>query len=488
MHEKLNLNIEADKPQDNCAVVGVFSRTEDVSQIALEGLIELNHRGQEGAGIVASNGRRFKEIKDSGLAETVFRIKHDGPPRLRGSFIALAQDRYSTSGSLDEIQPFIEDGIALSHNGNFTNVEQLKEEYDLPDEIDGARSDSRVGLAVINKMPGIPEERIKRGIPRLEGASSLVISTLEALYASRGAHGFKPLTIGRLKNEKGYVVVSETAALRLMGAEFLRDVEPGETIRIDDSGVTTVALDKRKISQCIFELGYIGRIDSKIFGIPVAEFRRRQGGILARHLPEWARYIAPVPNSGRGAELGVISSEIARASGIIPTEVFYPNPYRGIVRGPRTFILPDERVKAATEKYSVIESNVEGNDLIIVEDSIVRGSMSRQVQILRSHGARRIGGMVAFPPIGHACGYGVDFGTNELLASKKELQSHGKPDVEKIRQYLGLDFLYYISNNELLEAALGNPVEIEDFGDSDFCGACFTGKYPTPIDGIIAKT
>jgi len=483
MHEKLTyiLSSEREKPQDNCAVVGVYSKSCDISKVAIEGLIELNHRGQEGSGIAVANSQEIKVVKDSGLAEVVFKIKKD-LPRIPGAFVAIGHNRYSTSGSLSELQPFIEKDIAIAHNGNLTNIKRLKDEFSLPDEIDNARSDTRIALSVINKMEGLEEERILKALPLFEGAYSFVFATRNALFASRDPKGFRPLVLGKLK-ENGYVVASESAALRSMGAYFLRDIEPGETVKINDDGITTIAFErKEKLSQCIFELIYISRPDSVVFGIPVMEFRKRQGEILARHLPD-ADVVSAVPRSGIGAALGVLASEIARISGIEMVEAFYPNPYRNIANGgPRTFILPDGRDKAVTEKYSVIETSVRGKDIVLVDDSIVRGSMKRIVKMLRSHGASSVHALIASPPLISACHYGVDFGDGELLANRI-------PGIEEIREYLGLDSLYYISYAELLEAVLGNKVENtpDVFENNNFCGACFTGKYSTSVIGKIEK-
>lgn len=473
---------ENEKLRDNCAVVGVYSRSQRVAEIALEGLIELNHRGQESSGIAVANRDRIQAIKDSGLAEIVFKIKRDLPD-IPNAYVAIGHNRYSTSGSLSEMQPFVDGGIALAHNGNLTNVRQLKDQFGLPDEIEGAGSDTRMALAVTNRMEGTEKEKILQALPLFEGAYCFVFATRNALYASRDPKGFKPLVIGKLKGD-GYVVASETAALRSMGARFFREVKAGETIQIDSEGLRTIALvgGNERLSKCIFELIYFSRPDSVVFGIPVMEFRKRQGEMLAKHLPD-VDVISSVPRSGIGATLGVVASEMARISGITLVEAFYPNPYRNVAKGgPRTFILPNGRDKAATKKYSVIETSVKGKSIVLVDDSIVRGSMRRIVQILKSHGASAVHALIASPPIRSACRYGVDFDNGELLA-------HKIPDAEEIRKYLGLDSLYYISYAELLEAVLGNPVENvpEVFEKNNFCGACFTGRYPTLTGGEIGK-
>jgi len=470
--------------QEECAVVGVYSTIlKPVAEIALEGLIELNHRGQESSGIAVAGENGIWVVKDAGLAEVVFKIKHDLSDAPDAP-VAVGHDRYSTSGSLSDMQPFNDGNIAFAHNGNLTNIKQLKAQFNLPDEIDGAKSDTRMALAIINSMQGTEKERILQALPLFEGSYCFVFGTKNALYASRDPRGFKPLVIGKIKDD-GYVVASETAALRLMGASFLREVKAGETIQIDKDGLKTIALDNRneKLSRCIFELIYFSRPDSVVFGIPVMDFRRRQGEILARHLPD-VDVISSVPRSGIGAALGVVTAEVKRISKLtpIPVEAFYPNPYRGVVKGSRTFMQPNGRDKAQTEKYSIIEKSVMGKRVVVVEDSIVRGSMKRIVKMLRSHGAREVHALVASPPLKNSCYYGADFLDGELLA-------HVIPDIEERRKDLGLDSLYHISYAELLEAVLGNPVEnvAEAFEENGFCGACFTGEYPTLIGGEIGK-
>lgn len=480
MHEKAIVYQEEEKPRDNCAVVGVFSKTQDVATTVLNGLIELNHRGQEGSGIAIANGHEIKLEKDSGLADIVFSLKHVLPD-LPNSFVAIGHNRYSTSGSLSEMQPFVDDGIAVAHNGNLINVRQLKDKFDISDEIDGARSDTRIALAVINRMEGTEKERILQALPLFEGAYSFVFATKDALFASRDSRGFRPLSVGELPNG-GYVVASETSAFSSMGARFLRDVRPGETVMVDKDGLRTIVLDSKneKLSQCIFELIYISRPDSVVFGIPVMEFRLRQGRILARHLPD-VDLIMPVPRSGIASALGV-GSVVAKERGTPYIEGLYTNPYRGIIDGGRTFIRPNGRDKAATEKYSVNEVVVFGQRIAIIDDSIVRGSLRIVVEKLRKHGVKEVHALIASPAISHSCHFGVDFGKEELLANRIE-------DPQERAKYLGLDSLYYISYAELLEAALGNPVENipEVFEQNDFCGACFTGRYPIKTDGTIKK-
>lgn len=482
MHCK-NQNFLDDTPRDNCAIVGIFSYTSHISQVLLNGLVELNHRGQEGSGIIISNGKEFKMVKDSGLAGIVFTVKHP-LPELSNTFLGIGHNRYSTSGSLSEMQPFFEKGIGIAHNGNLTNIIQLKEKYKIATIVKGAQSDTRIALSVINTMKGNEEERIVAGVKELEGAYSFIFITKKALFASRDPLGFRPLSIGKLLKGKGFVLASETCAFASMGAEYIRDVLPGETIRIDENGVESIGIHKpdKKLAQCIFELIYIARPDSVVFGIPVMNFRLRQGEILARHLPD-VDLVVPVPRSGISAALGIAASKAARVKNAIFLEGLYANPYRGSIDGARTFIRPNGRDLAATQKYNANEHVIKGKKICLIDDSIVRGSLRLVVEKVRKAGATEVHALIASPPLAHACYMGVDFGDAELLA-------HKIPSLRKRKEYLGLDSLYYLSYSELLEAAVGNPVSENNsssFSDNGYCGACFTGKYPVKIGGAIAK-
>lgn len=470
-----------DSPRDNCAIIGVYSTTTDIPQILLNGLVELNHRGQEGSGIILANGKEFTMIKDSGLAGIVFTIKHQ-LPKLDNAKVGIGHNRYSTSGSLSEMQPFLENGIGIAHNGNLTNVAFLKKEYKIPDTMEGAGSDTRIALAIINKMKGTEEKRILDGVKLLEGAFSFIFILKDSIIAARDPLGFRPLSLGRLKGN-GYVVASENSAFKSMGAEILRDILPGEVVKVSEKGVETLTfLKSEKLAQCIFELIYISRPDSIVFGIPVMQFRIRQGEILARHMPD-VDYVIPVPRSGISAAIGVAGSAAAKKKGIVYMDGLYTNPYRASVDGARTFIRPSGREKAATEKYSANEQILKGKRVCLIDDSIVRGSLRLVVEKVRKAGATKVHALIASPPLTHACYMGVDFGDDELLA-------HKIPDLEERRKYLGLDSLYYLRYSELIEAAVGNSVETNDpsvFAQHNFCGACFTGKYPISIKGAIGK-
>jgi len=492
---------ESEEIHHNCAIVGAYSNGsssngETLSRSVLNGLVALNHRGQEGAGILLANEDAFAIEKDNGLAEIVFTAKRSLPKLLNAS-VCLGQDRYSTSGTDFDTQPFVDQGIACAHNGNLTNISWLREEYNLPSVIDGVESDTRAALAVINRMPGSERDRILEGIKRLEGAYSMVFATTgedPSLFASRDPLGFRPLSLGRFKDGSGFTVASEDVAFGPMNSEFVRDILPGETVMINGDGVTTIAMDNREaLAQCIFELIYISRPDSTIFGTSVYEFRSREGEILGRHLPEGAEVVMPVPRSGIAAAQGVANSEGFRErirsftedKGILYQDGIYTNPYININKGSRTFIQPNQRQEAARSKYSVNQAIVEGKSVVIVDDSIVRGSIAEVVKKLREAGAREVHALIASPELKHACYMGVDFGKGELIANKI-------PDIDDRATSLGLDSLYHMSYSEIIEAAIGNKVEESVAGDifrrNDFCGACFTGEYPLDITGVIPRT
>lgn len=471
--------VHDDSPRDNCAIIGIYSKTQDIPQTILDGLVELNHRGQEGSGMILANGKKFKMLKDSGLAGIVFTIKHKLPD-LENAFVGIGHNRYSTSGSLSEMQPFLEAGIGIAHNGNLTNIKFLKEKYKIPDSMEGAGSDTRVALAIINKMPGKEEERILKGIEELEGAFSFLFILKNCLIACRDSLGFRPMSIG--KHSGGFVIASENSAFASMGAVFVRDVLPGEVIKIDDKGVSTLKmLSTKKLAQCIFELIYIARPDSTVFGIPVMQFRLNQGEILARHMPD-VDIIVPVPRSGISAAIGVAGSSLAKKRGVVFMDGLYTNPYRASIDGARTFIRPSGRDKAATEKYSANEQILKGKRVCLIDDSIVRGSLRLVVEKVRKAGAKEVHALIASPPLTHACYMGVDFGDAELLA-------HKMPDLKQRQNYLGLDSLYHLSYSELIEATLGNSVKTNGdvFSENNFCGACFSGHYPISIKGAISK-
>ncbi len=474
--------------QDGCAVVGVFAPGRPVGRMALAGLIELNHRGQESAGIAVANGERVAVARGQGVAEVVFTFGAK-VPELPNQLLAVGHNRYSTSGALCDAQPLEYNGWVLAHNGNLTNAESLRAEFQ-PPSVNGEQpeSDSAVALQVLAHSRGLTRaERVMKGLARLQGAYSFVLATAETLFGARDPYGFRPLALGRC--EGGWALASESAAFPRMGFELVRELEPGELVRIDAEGLRSYAmapLAPPPPARCIFELVYVSRPDSVVFGTAVEDFRRRTGEILARKSPVAADLVMPVPRSGISAAIGYANAPESRALGIQYAQGLLTNAYAGLMTGFRTFIQPTGRNEAATLKYSVIEAVVRDKDLVLVDDSVVRGSFRHVARKLRQAGARSVHLRVASPPLVSGCYYGVDFGAGELLANQV-------PDMSKRAEVLGVDSLVHVSWRELVEAAVESnlPGAAEDdpkvFGHHGYCGACFTGRYPTDVDGVIPR-
>jgi len=479
---------DVDRARDECGVVGVYAPGRPVGRMALAGLIELNHRGQESAGIAVANGEQFALAKGHGIAELVFTFDQQ-VPELEGQILAVGHDRYSTSGGLCDAQPIEFNGIVMAHNGNLTNASTLRREFP-PPSVDGQRpeSDSAVALQLLSHTEGSGEaERIVNGLRRLQGAYAMVLATNRSLFGVRDPHGFRPLVLGR--TEGGWVLASESAAFPRMGAELVREIEPGELVQIDEDGVASHHLGplaQPPPARCIFELVYLSRPDSFIFGRSVEQFRRRTGEILAQKAPVEADLVMAVPRSGIAATVGYAASAIAREMGITYQEGLLTNAYSGLATGFRTFIQPTGRDAAAVIKYSVIEPVVSGKRLIVVDDSVVRGSFRHIAAKLKACGAREVHLRVASPPLRSGCFYGVDFGEGELLA-------HRYPDHDERAAVLGVDSLVHVSWRELVEIATGQRLDQADEHDPDvflrhgFCGACFTGSYPTDVSGSIPR-
>lgn len=477
-----------DRARDECAVVGVFAPGRPVGRMALAGLIELNHRGQESAGIAVADGVRFRLAKGPGIAEVVFTFDQE-VPELPGQRLAVGHDRYSTSGGLCDAQPLEFNGLVIAHNGNLTNASELAREYP-PPSVDGQRpeSDTAVALQLICRMDGQTiVDKVLRGLRRLQGAYAMVLATPDTLIGVRDPHGFRPLVLGR--TEGGWVLASESSAFTRMGATYVREIEAGELVAIAADGPRSyhlAPLSPPPLARCIFELVYVSRPDSYIFGRWVEQFRRRTGEILARKAPVRADLVMAVPRSGIAATVGYAASEVARELGITYEEGLLTNAYSGLASGFRTFIRPTGRDAAAVIKYSVVEPVVRGKDLIVVDDSVVRGSFRHVAAKLRASGARSIHLRVASPPLVGGCYYGVDFGEGELLA-------HQAPDMAERARRLGVDSLVHVSWKELVEAALDQPLPdtAEDdptvFSAHGFCGACFTRRYPTKVAGAIPR-
>jgi len=450
-----------ESPRDECGVVGITG-VERASEMAFLALYALQHRGQESAGICAIDGGVARLHKRLGLASEVF--DGDVLEGLPGT-TALGHVRYSTAGGgqLANAQPILvryaEGDLAIAHNGNLTNAHDIRNRLVQEGAIFQTDSDSEVIIHLIARSRhDTIEGQIDDALTYLEGAFSLIISVRDTLFAVRDPRGFRPLVLGR--KEGGFVVASETCALDIISAEFIRDVNPGEVLKLRGGELTPLRHLQTALQQapCIFELVYFARPDSKVFGVSVDRSRRAFGRQLAREHPVEADAVLAVPDSANSAALG-----FAEESGI-PFELgLLRNHYVG-----RTFIQPfqADRDFNARVKYAPVREALEGKRIVVVDDSLVRGTTSRSlVNILREAGAAEVHVRIASPPVRFPCYYGIDMPTKEeLMASRFS--------VEEIGKELGVDSLGYISLEGMEEAAAeAGP----------FCNACFSGDYPAPL-------
>ncbi len=455
-------------PRDACGVFGVWSPGEDVAKLAYYGLHALQHRGQESAGIAVSDGRRIVVHKEMGLVAQVF----DEPSltALRGD-IAVAHCRYSTTGASvwANAQPTFRStpavSLALGHNGNLTNTGELAAMLP-PDNgfgVPRATSDTDVLTELFVRGPDGPggvEEAAARVLPLVKGAYSLVFMDEDTLYAARDPQGFRPLVLGRLA--AGWVVASETAALDIVGAAFIREVRPGELISLDERGVRSRIFAAASPKTCLFEYVYLARPDTTIGGRGLHATRVQIGRTLAREHPAAdADLVIPVPESGTPAAIGY-----AEASGIPYGQGLVKNSYVG-----RTFIQPSQtiRQRGIKLKLNPLRDVIAGKRIVVVDDSIVRGNTQQAiVAMLREAGAIEVHVRIASPPVKWPCFYGIDF------ASRDELIA-GSCTVEQIRDSIGADSLGYVSLDGLVAAT-------EQPGGS-LCRACFDGHYPVTVPG-----
>ena len=445
-----------------CGVFGIRSEERDVSRLAYFGLFALQHRGQESAGIAVSDGGRLTVLREMGLVAHVFNEQQ--LQALPGE-VAIGHTRYSTTGAnrWANAQPLVHHGrartVALGHNGNLVNVEELRAEL----VEDGIRlasgSDSEIIAALIARDPAPLLEAAGNAMSRLEGAYSVTALSEGALVAFRDPLGFRPLTLGRIGTD--WVVASETSALDLIGADVVRDVRPGEIVRVDADGLRTVqAAPAGKNALCIFEHVYFARPDSRVAGVEVHGARVRMGERLAREAPAEADLVIGIPDSGTPAAIG-----FSKASGIPFNEALIKNRYVA-----RTFIQPEQgmREQGIKLKFNPLDE-VEGKRIVVVEDSIVRGTTTRQiVSMLFDAGAREVHMRVASPPIVSPCFYGMDFGDDEQL-----LAAHRS--VEEMRALIGATSLHYLSVEAMQEAT--------QLPEDAVCRACFTRDYPTRVPG-----
>ena len=455
-------------PKHYCGIFGVYGHP-NAAELTYYGLYALQHRGQESAGIVTSDGKQFHTHKGMGLVPQVFKgsVLHD----MVGS-IAIGHTRYSTTGSshLRNAQPLTVDcargQIAIAHNGNLTNAAQLREELEAKGSIFQTTVDSEIILHLLAQPNRRGESNnLVRSLHRIEGAYSLVIMTENELIGVRDPHGFRPLCLGRI--DDAWVLASETCALDLINARFVRDVEPGEIVVINRDGITSIQAfpEHERRAFCIFEYVYFARPDSTIANRNVYKVRVEMGRQLAREYPIPADVVVPVPDSGNCAALGY-----SLESGIPFEMAFVRNHYVG-----RSFLQPSQLIRDfdVRVKLNLIEELVRGKRVIVVDDSIVRGTTCKtRVNNLKEAGAKEVHVLVSCPPHMNPCVYGIDFpDRNKLMAASHSL--------EEIRKYLNADSLCYLSQAGMVKAT-GLPANA-------FCMACYDGNYPVPFDPAVNK-
>jgi amidophosphoribosyltransferase len=471
-------------PQDACGVFGVWAPGEEVAKLTYFGIYALQHRGQESAGIAVSNGKQILVYKDMGLVSQVF--DEATLESLKGS-IAIGHARYSTTGSSvwqnaqPTFRPTATGSVALGHKGNLTNTHELTEllakrtaKKAQPENAKNGRSDAAEGATSdTGVMTGLlasyddrsVEEAALDVLPKLRGAFSMVFMDESTLYAARDPQGIRPLVLGRL--ERGWVVASETAALDIVGASFVREIEPGEFLAIDENGLRSEHFAPAEPKGCLFEYVYLARPDTTIADQKVFTVREEIGRRLARSAPVEADLVIPVPESGTPAAIGY-----AKESGIPFGQGLVKNSYVG-----RTFIQPSQTIRqlGIRLKLNPLRDVISGKRLVVVDDSIVRGNTQRAlITMLRQFGAAEVHVRIASPPVKWPCFYGIDF------ASRAELIANGA-SVDEICRSVGADSLAYVELDELVDAT--------HIAKDNLCRACFDGIYPIalPEDDLIGK-
>lgn len=459
---------------EECGIAGVFApratAPTEPARLVFFALYALQHRGQESAGIATGDGARVRAIKRMGLVGQAF--AEPDLDELAGH-LAMGHTRYSTTGSsrLENAQPMlVHDGalgtLAVGHNGNLINARELRAELAARGWTFETSSDTEVLLKTVADSEGATwDERLRRGLPRLVGAWSLVFLAADALYAARDPLGVRPLCLGR--RGEAWVVASETSALDTIGAAFVREIQPGEVLRLDERGPDVVAeLGDGRRALCIFEYVYLASASSRLGGTSMYAARERMGEILAEEQPADADVVIPVPDSAIPSAIG-----FARQSGIPFREGLIKNRYIG-----RTFIQPSQELREhnVALKYNPLREVLDGRRVVVVDDSIVRGSTSGPiVRLLRRAGAVAVHMRICSPPIQHPCYFGVDMARRaELIAAHRS--------VDEIRAHIGADSLGYLSLPGLVRATGGDAHE--------FCTACFSGDYPIPIQLELDKT
>jgi amidophosphoribosyltransferase len=452
-----------DKFREECGVFGIFGHDE-AARLTYLGLYALQHRGQESAGIVSSDGSMLRVELGMGHVNDIFQEK--SLSRLSGR-AAIGHVRYSTAGkvSINEAQPFLVKcgfgQIALCHNGNLPDATEARYQLEMEGAIFSSTSDTEVVLhRIARSRKGNVVDAIVEALKGDDGAFSMLFATPESVIAVRDPRGFRPLCLGEL--DGATVFASETCAFDLIGATYVRDVEPGEIVIVDSRGVRSFyAFEPKRVTHCIFEHVYFSRPDSIVFGSSVNKSRHRMGKQLARECPTDADIVVPVPDSGVAAAIGY-----AAQSGLKFRFALVRNHYVG-----RTFIEPQSQIRhfGVKIKLNPVRDLIEGNRVVLIDDSIVRGTTSKKiVKMVREAGATEVHMRISCPPTIAPCYYGVDTPTKEELIAAQN-------SIEEIRQYLDADSLGYLSIEGLLES-------VSDPGGTKYCMACYTGDYPTRID------
>jgi len=457
------LNVATGKKlSEKCGIFGVYAPGKKAAEIIFYGLQALQHRGQESAGIAVSDGENILIFKDLGLVSQVFNKQNIAP--LQGS-IGIGHTRYSTRGmniwknSQPLYRMFKNESFAVAHNGNLVNVNEIRSEQLKKGIRFETTTDTEVIVSLIesSEKENI-EDAIKEALGRLKGSYSLLILTKDKVFGIRDPYGFRPLVLGKM--EGNYIIASETCALDIVDAKFIREIDPGETVILDKNGIRSqMMLPVERTSMCVFELIYFARPDSYIHNKNMFEVRHRMGQQLAKESPVDADIVISVPDSGTPAAIGY-STE----SKIPYTEGFIKNRYVG-----RTFIQPVQEVREIGVKLKLnpLKKVIKGKKLVVVDDSIVRGNTSKKIiKMLYCAGAKEVHMRISSPPLLHPCYYGIDMATEkEFIANHKTL--------EDIRKSLNVDSLKYLSIEGLIKA-IGESKE-------KFCFACFNGEYPVPI-------
>tara|TARA_B100000029_G_scaffold159354_1_gene155020 strand:- start:1170 stop:2594 length:1425 start_codon:yes stop_codon:yes gene_type:complete len=448
--------------REKCGVVGIFVPNEEVSRLTFFSLYALQHRGQECAGIASFSSDKIHVHADMGLVAQVF--NEEIINSLKGNF-AIGHTRYSTTGASSSInaQPLIVESdmgtIAVAHNGNIVNADTIRYELEKQDVSFKTSSDTEVlTQLIVNGTGNTWEEKIESMMRKVEGAYSLTILVKDAIYAVRDSHGIRPLSIGKLND--GWFIASETCALDHIGAEYIRDVNPGEIVRIDKSGLDSYqGIEPKENAFCLLEYIYFSRPDSMLNNQLVHPVRQMMGRLLAKEYPVNADLVIGVPDSAIAAAIGY-----SEESGIPYGEGLMKNRYVG-----RTFIQPEQslRERNVQLKFNPMKAMIDGKKIVVVDDSIVRGTTTpRVINMLRNAGAKEVHMRITSPPIQHPCFYGVD------MASKSELIANFK-SVQEIENHIGADSLGYLS--------IENTIKATQQSQDSLCTACFTGCYPTSV-------